>query len=92
MKVIRGAGKYTWQDYKTNENILSELNIDPLVKKIQNYRNKWVERVRRMDTDQLPHLVMKYQQRGKLRTIPQKISRLIVGTKQITRSKTMEAA
>jgi len=26
----------TWQDYKTNEDILSELEINPVVKKIQN--------------------------------------------------------
>jgi len=32
--------KYTWQDNKTNENILSKLKIHPVAKKIQNYRNK----------------------------------------------------
>jgi hypothetical protein len=34
--------KYTWQDYKTNEDILSELKINTVVKKIQNYKNKWI--------------------------------------------------
>jgi hypothetical protein len=30
-------------NYKTNEDILSALKINPAVKKIQNYRNEWRE-------------------------------------------------
>ena len=59
MDFMRTA-KYTWQDYKTNEDILSELKINSVVKKIQNYRNVWVD-VWRMDRDRLPQLIMKYQ-------------------------------
>jgi hypothetical protein len=47
MKFMRRAAKCTWKDYKTNENILSELKINPFVKQIQNYRNKWVQHVYR---------------------------------------------
>jgi hypothetical protein len=36
MKIMRIMAKYTWQVYKTNDEILSELKIDPVVKKIQN--------------------------------------------------------
>jgi len=42
MIFIWRMAKYTWQDYKTNEHILSELKINPVVKKIQNYSNKWL--------------------------------------------------
>jgi hypothetical protein len=42
MKFMRRTAKYTLQDYKTNEVILSELKVNPLVNKIQKYRNKWV--------------------------------------------------
>jgi hypothetical protein len=40
--------KYTWQNYKTNENILSELKINPAVKKITesngcNMFGEWTE-------------------------------------------------
>jgi len=42
MIFIRRMAKYTWQDYKINEDILSELKINPVVKKIQNYSNKWL--------------------------------------------------
>jgi hypothetical protein len=40
-KCMRTA-KYTWKDYKTNEDILSEHKINLVEKKIQNYRNKWI--------------------------------------------------
>jgi hypothetical protein len=49
IKFMRRTSKYTWQDYKTNEYILSELKINPVVKKIQNYRYRWLQRVWRMD-------------------------------------------
>jgi hypothetical protein len=45
-KFMRRRAKYTWQDYETNEDILSELKINPVVKKIQNHRNKWIQHVR----------------------------------------------
>jgi hypothetical protein len=41
---------------QTNEDILSELKINPVVKKIQNYRIKWKQHDQRMD--RLPHLIM----------------------------------
>jgi hypothetical protein len=50
-----------------NEDILSEFKINPVVKKIQNYRNKCIRHVRRMYTDRLAHLIMKYQPCGKRR-------------------------
>jgi len=45
------TAEYTWQDYKRNEDILPEIKIEPLVKKIQNCRKKWVQHIRRMDRD-----------------------------------------
>jgi hypothetical protein len=35
---MRRTAKYTWQDCKTNKDILSELKINPVLKKIPNYR------------------------------------------------------
>jgi len=40
MKYMRRMAKYTTQDYRTSEDILSEFKISPVVEKIQNYRNK----------------------------------------------------
>jgi hypothetical protein len=36
MKFVRTTAKYTWQDYKTNEDILSDITINPVLKTIQN--------------------------------------------------------
>ena len=43
--------KYTRKNYKTMKIVLSEFKINPIVKKIQNYGNKWIQHVRRMDRD-----------------------------------------
>ena len=66
MKFMRGTAKYTSQDYKTNEDILSKLKINPVLKKIQNHRNKKRTTCSANGhTDRLPHLIMKYQPCGK---------------------------
>jgi hypothetical protein len=35
MKIVRRMAKYTWQDYETNENTLSEFKFNPVCKKFQ---------------------------------------------------------
>jgi hypothetical protein len=50
---MRKTAKYKRQDYKTNEDIVSEIKIDPAIKKIQNYSNKWIQHVCCMDRDRL---------------------------------------
>jgi len=82
VKFMRRAAKNTWQDLKTNEDILSELIVYPVVKKIQNCRNKWLQHVRRMDRDRqtatLGHEI-KTMLETKPRTTLQKTSRLLLG-------------
>ena len=56
---MRRMANYTWQNYKTNEGILSELKTNLGVHKIQNYINKRIQHVRRMDRDRLSHLNFK---------------------------------
>jgi len=51
MTFMRLMAKYTWQDYKTSEDIVSELKINKVVKKIQNYRSEWIQNVQQMDRD-----------------------------------------
>jgi uncharacterized protein YaaW (UPF0174 family) len=45
MNFIRRMAKYTWQDYGTIEDILSEIKINPVVKEIQNYINKLLRHI-----------------------------------------------
>jgi endonuclease III len=58
IKFARGTAKYTWQDCKTNAEILSELKINSDVKN-QNYINKWINMFGKWtETDRLPHLTL----------------------------------
>jgi hypothetical protein len=59
--------KYTWQDYKTNEDILSELKIKPSCKENTKLPpplppKKGMQHVQQID--KIPHLIMKYQACG----------------------------
>ena len=45
--------------YKTNEDGLSELEMNPVVKKIQNYTHKWKQHIRRMGRDRQTVTIMK---------------------------------
>jgi len=45
MKFMRRMPEYIWLSYKTNEDILSELRINSVVKKIQNYAKKWIQHI-----------------------------------------------
>jgi hypothetical protein len=46
---------------QNNEDILSELTINPDVKKIHNYRNKLVQHVWQLDRERPSQLIMEYQ-------------------------------
>jgi hypothetical protein len=47
MKYMRTA-EYTWTDHKTNTDIAKELNITPVLDKIQDYKRNWIQHVNRM--------------------------------------------
>jgi hypothetical protein len=65
MKFMRKTAKYTWQDHKRNQDITEELKIQPLMEKINNYKNKWIRHFRRMDRAGLPRGILKYQPAGR---------------------------
>jgi len=73
---MRKGAKYTGKYYKINEEILSDFKINPVINKIRNYINKWIQHVQRTDRDRLPHLVMKYRLCGK-RSLGRHIKRLL---------------
>jgi hypothetical protein len=39
---MRRAAGYTWTDHKTNTEIAKELNITPVLDKIQDYKRNWM--------------------------------------------------
>jgi hypothetical protein len=48
MKYMRRTAGYTWTDHKTNTEIAKELNITPVLDKIQDYKRNWIQHVNRM--------------------------------------------
>jgi hypothetical protein len=56
MKCMRITAGYTWT-YKTNTEIAEELNITPVLDKIQDYKRNWTEHVNRMPRNRLLRLI-----------------------------------
>jgi hypothetical protein len=59
MTYMRRAAGYTWTDHKTNTDIAKELNITPVLDKIQDYKRKWIQHVSRMPRKRLSTLIKK---------------------------------
>jgi hypothetical protein len=64
MKYMRITAGYTWTDHKTNTEIAKELNITPVLDKIQDYKRNWIQRVNRMPRNRLPRLIKNYTPKG----------------------------
>jgi len=59
MKIIRKTAGYTWRDYKKNTEIAKDLNINPILDKIQEYRRNWLLHINRMPLNKLPRILRK---------------------------------
>jgi hypothetical protein len=64
MKYMRRTAGYTWRDHKTNTEIAKELNITPVLNKIQDYNRNWIQHVNRMPRNRLPRLIRSCTQKG----------------------------
>lgn len=67
MKYLRRTAGYTLLDHKRNEDILQELNMQPLEEKITEYRNRWLEHISRMEAGRTPQEMLKYHPQGRRR-------------------------
>jgi hypothetical protein len=45
IKYMRLPAGYTWTDHKTNADTAKELNITPVLDKVQDYKRKWIQHV-----------------------------------------------
>ena len=61
MKYVRKRAGYTWTDYKTNTKIAKELNITPVLDKMQDYGKNWIKNVKGMLRKRLPRIIEKLQ-------------------------------
>jgi Zn-dependent M32 family carboxypeptidase len=48
MSFMRTTAKYIWRDYKRNDDILKELKMEPVMRKIIKYKNNWIHHVNRI--------------------------------------------
>jgi hypothetical protein len=61
----RTAAGYTWTDYKTNTQTAKELKIAPILDKILEYKNNWIQHVNRMPRNGLPRVMKQYFPTGR---------------------------
>jgi hypothetical protein len=57
---MRRTAGYTWTDHKTNTQIAKELNMPPVLDKIQSYKRNWIQHVNRMPCNRLPTILKNY--------------------------------
>ena len=65
MKYMRITAGYTWTDHKTNTQIAKELEITPILDKLQEYKRNWIYHVNRMPRSRLPRVMKQYFPTGR---------------------------
>jgi hypothetical protein len=56
IKYVRKTAGYTWRDHATNTDTAEELNINPILDKIQEYSSNWLQHTNSMPCNRLPRL------------------------------------
>jgi len=58
---MKKTAGYTWTDYKTSTETEKELNITPVLDKIQEHRRNWLQHVNRMPCNRSPRILINYR-------------------------------
>jgi len=61
----RKTSGYTWTDRKRNLEIAKELNLTPVLGKIQEYIRNWLQHIRRTLRGRLGRVLKKLQTKGR---------------------------
>jgi hypothetical protein len=61
MKFTRRTLDYTKWDHKRNEDILTELKIEPMIDYIKHYQESWRSHVNRMNAERFLKAILRYQ-------------------------------
>jgi hypothetical protein len=61
MKCMRTTARYSWTDHKTKTETAKELNITPVLDKIQKYRRNWLQYVNRTPCNGLLRIIKQLQ-------------------------------
>ena len=56
---MRKTAGYTWTCYKINTEIAKQLNISPILDKIQEYKTNWLQHIKRTPRNRLPRMLKK---------------------------------
>jgi hypothetical protein len=54
-------------DHKRNEEILEELKVDPVDKKLGRYKSNWLQHVARMNNNRMPKIMLHCRPNGRRR-------------------------
>ena len=65
MKYMRRTAGYTWTGYKTNLHIAKELDITPVLDKLQEYKRDWTQHLNRMPRERLPRIMKRFSPTGR---------------------------
>jgi hypothetical protein len=65
IKYMRRTAGYTWRDNTTNTEIVKDLNITPVLDKMQSYKRNWIQHVKRMRRSRLPRILKNYTPKGR---------------------------
>ena len=65
MRFLRSTAGVTLRDKKRSTEIRETLRVTPILEKITTYREKWKEKIGKMDNNRIPRLVLGYSPQGK---------------------------
>jgi hypothetical protein len=57
MRFITSTVKYILRDYKRNNDVIKELKTEPVMGKILEYKNNWIQHVNRTQRDRISKLL-----------------------------------
>jgi predicted double-glycine peptidase len=65
MKCVRQRAGYTWTDYKTNTEIVKEINMTTVLVKIREFKRNWLQHVNKMPRNILQRILKNYRPKGR---------------------------
>jgi hypothetical protein len=65
MKFFGRTAVCTLFDHKVNEEILEELEVEPVDEKLKRCRPKWLRDLTRMNSNRMPQIMLNYRPNGR---------------------------
>ncbi|KAJ4433350.1 hypothetical protein ANN_15609 [Periplaneta americana] len=65
MKFMRYTAGYMKCDHKRNEDVIEELQLEPVINHVKHYQNNWINHLHCMHRDRIPKVMLHYRPNGK---------------------------